>query len=161
MPIEGLAGEQVAVDGYNVLLTLEAALSGGVVLLARDGAVRDLAGLSGHYRKLEVTRPALGLLMETLEAASCAGVRCLFDSPVSNSGRLKTLVEDLTASATVPWRVELCRQTDRALKESAAVVATADSAILDRCARWVNLARHVVETRVPEAWVLDLASPEP
>ena len=34
---ESLPGASVHIDGYNVLTTIEAALSGGVLLLARDG----------------------------------------------------------------------------------------------------------------------------
>ena len=54
-----LAGETLMVDGYNVLLTVEAALSGGVLLLGGDGVVRDLTSMSGHYRRMRSTRPAL------------------------------------------------------------------------------------------------------
>ena len=37
------------------------------------------------------------------------------------------------------------------------MVATADSAILDRCREWVNLARVLVESRIPDAWIVDLS----
>jgi hypothetical protein len=42
------------------------------------------------------------------------------------------------------------------LSGAAEAVATADGAILDRCAGWVNLARAVVEAHVPSAFVVDL-----
>jgi hypothetical protein len=38
-------------------------------------------------------------------------------------------------------------------------VATADSAILDRCSAWFNLARETIARGVPQACVLDLAKP--
>ena len=44
------------------------------------------------------------------------------------------------------------------LADMAEIVATADSAILDRCGPWLNLARQVVETHVGGARILDLAS---
>ena len=37
-----------------------------------------------------------------------------------------------------------------------AVVATADAQILDRCPRWLALAREVIRSRVPAAHVVDL-----
>ena len=40
---KNLVGESVAVDGYNVLITVEAAMSGGVIFAGRDGCFRDLA----------------------------------------------------------------------------------------------------------------------
>lgn len=153
---EELAGRDVVVDGYNVLLTLEAALSGGVLLLARDGALRDLAAMSAHYRRVHTTRPAIDLLADFFERHRPSSVRWLLDRPVSNSGRLRRLIEEQVEGREPGWTVELADQTDRRLIESPAIVATADSAVLDRCAAWVNLARHVVETRILDAWIVDL-----
>jgi len=158
MAPEAMRGETIAVDGYNVLLTVEAALSGGVLLLARDGALRDLAAMSHHYRRVHVTRQAVELISSYLDTAGCARVLWYLDRPISNSGRLKSLIEEVVAAAGSPWRVELTDQTDRLLKESPHIVATADSAILDSCNRWVNLAREVVCHSIPEASILDLGS---
>jgi hypothetical protein len=38
-----LEGQPVSIDGFNLLITLETALSGGVVLRGRDGVLRDLS----------------------------------------------------------------------------------------------------------------------
>lgn len=153
---EHLAGEAVIIDGYNVILTLEAALSGGILLLARDGVLRDLASLSAHYRKLEVTRPAVELLVRALHRSEAAAVECLLDRPISNSARLKALIEGVAEEAGASWWVRLSARTDRELKHSNKIVASADSAILDVCGRWVNLARELVEGRLDQAWIVDL-----
>ena len=50
--LEDLKGKSIAVDGYNVLITVEAAMSGGVILKGRDGCFRDLASVHGTYRKV-------------------------------------------------------------------------------------------------------------
>jgi hypothetical protein len=55
-----------------------------------------------------------------------------------------------------PWQVELADSPDRLLAQSPHVIATADSAILDRQVRWFNLARAVVEGCVPQFWRIDL-----
>ena len=156
LEVARLAGEPLVVDGYNVLLTVEAALSGGVLLVGRDGVMRDLAAMSGHYRRVRVTRQAVGLIAEAVAAAGCARVRWLLDRPVSNSGRLRALIEDRVAGQRPEWVVELTDRTDQVLSEAAEVVASADSAVIDRCRRWCNLARRVVESAVPEAWIVDL-----
>ncbi len=156
LDVAKLAGEPLIVDGYNVLLTIEAALSGGVLLLGHDGVMRDLAAMSGHYRRVQVTRAAVGLIADAVAAAGCAKVRWLLDRPVSNSGRLRALIEDRVVGEPPEWTVELTDRTDRVLTESPAVVASADSAVIDGCRRWCNLARHVVETAVPGAWIVDL-----
>lgn len=156
-PPEELAGRELLLDGYNVLLTVEAALGGGVVLAARDGTFRDMAAMSGHYRRVDQTVPALERIGSLLVAHGCRGARWLLDRPVSNSGRLKRLIETAAAGGGWPWEVELVASPDRLLCEADGLIASADSAVLDRCRRWVNLARHVVTEQVPGAWVVDLS----
>lgn len=156
LAIAELAGEPIVVDGYNALLTVEAALSGGVLLIGRDGVMRDLAAMSGHYRRVSVTRQAVALIAAALADAGCSRVRWLLDKPVSNSGRLRALIEDQVVDEQPLWNVELTDRTDRVLTESPDVVASADSAVIDGCRRWCNLARHVVETAVPDPWIVDL-----
>ncbi|MEO1369165.1 MAG: DUF434 domain-containing protein, partial [Acidobacteriota bacterium] len=56
---EELAGRALWIDGYNVLLTVEAALGGGVLLDAMDGTLRDIAAMSSHYKRVEETEKAL------------------------------------------------------------------------------------------------------
>ena len=56
-----LRGRPLRIDGFNLILTLESALGGGIVLGGRDGCYRDLASVHGTYRRVEETRPALDL----------------------------------------------------------------------------------------------------
>ena len=122
-----LAGASVQIDGYNVLTTIEAALAGGVLLLAHDGALRDMASMHGSYRKVEETAPALRLIGLTLAQFNVTDALWLLDRPVSNSGRLKKIIEDLAAEQRWNWRVELVHDPDAELAQSDAVIATADS----------------------------------
>lgn len=145
----------VVVDGYNVLLTLEAALSGGLLLLARDGVMRDLAAMSAHYRRLRATQPAIELLADFFASARCSQIIWYLDRPVSNSGRLKRLTQEIVADRKPPWRIDLTDRTDALLIHSPHVVASADSAVIDGCTEWINLARLVVEASIPDAWILD------
>ncbi len=52
--------------------------------------------------------------------------------------------------------MQLCDRTDQVLIDSPHIVASADSAVLDACSRWVNLAREAVEAAIPDAWIVDL-----
>ena len=153
---QALAGCRIEIDGYNVLTTIEAALSGGVLLLARDGVLRDMASMHGSYRKVEETQPALELIGQTLAGFGVSEALWLLDRPVSNSGRLKTIIEDLAGEPGWTWRVELAHDPDAELAQSDEIVATADSGILDLCGTWFNLAREIVERHLVDAWVLRL-----
>jgi hypothetical protein len=154
---EEAAGGWVVIDGFNVLTTVEAALGGAAVFLGRDGCLRDIAGVHGTYRAVEETVPAVRLTGEVLAALRVAGATWLLDRPVSNSGRLRALILDTADGLGWGWRVELVVDPDPVLAASAEVVATADSAVLDRCGRWLNLAWLVVESSVPGANVVDLS----
>lgn len=156
---ERLRGETLLVDGYNVLTTVEAALAGGVVLAARDGAYRDMASVHGTFRKVSETLPALELLGRCMSALGVAGCRWYLDQPVSNSGRLKALIQQIAVTQGHTWEVQLVVSPDRVLMGAAGIVATADSVIIDRCGRWTALARHAVEALVPNAAVIELARP--
>src|SRR5207244_1905797 len=138
----------------------EAALSGGVLLLARDGALRDMASMHGSYRKVEETEPALELIGLALADFGVREALWLLDRPVSNSGRLKTIIEELAVRNGWTWQVELVHDPDAELSQSDAIIATADSGILDLCGNWFNLARETVKRHAPGAWVLDLFNRE-
>ncbi len=153
-----LAGCRIELDGYNVLTTIEAALSGGVLLLAHDGALRDMASMHGSYRKVDETQPALELIGQTLAECGANETLWLLDRPVSNSGRLKTIIESLAGEHGWTWQVDLVHDPDAELIQSDAIIATADSGIIDLCGTWFNLARETVERRVAGPWVVSFLS---
>ena len=129
----------------------------GVILAARDGAFRDMASMHGTYRKVAETLPAFELFGAQLADLNLAECIWYLDRPVSNSGRRKSLMEELARKKGWPWQVELEQNPDALLAESPEVVATADSVILDRCRWWYNLARIVVTRHVRQAWIVDLS----
>jgi len=158
--IAALSGVAVAVDGYNLLITIESALAGGLILVGRDSTYRDLASIHGSYRTMAETIPALELIGRELAAAGVADALWLLDSPVSNSGRLRAKMLELAATHDWPWSVELHYSPDKVLIDSDRIVVTSDSIVLDGCRRWTNLARYIVDTSVEGAWIVDTASVE-
>jgi len=157
---ENLAGQPIAIDGYNVLITVEAAMSGGVIFKGRDGCLRDLASIHGTYRKVTETIPALQLIADFLKVIGVSKATWLLDSPVSNSGRLKTLMGELARKSGWNWEVELLLSPDAELKKTDAVVASSDSVVLDACKRWGNLATEIIKKKLTSAKVIDLSGPD-
>ena len=155
--IDELEGQHLHLDGFNLLVTLEAALAGGVVLHARDGCFRDMASVHGTYRKVEETVPAIRLVGNFLEPLGPRRCTWYLDRPVGNSGRLAAVIRAEAERFGWPWEVEIVASPDRILKDADGVVATADSCILDGAEPWVNLARALVETGVEGVWIADLS----
>jgi hypothetical protein len=154
---ERLTGQALWLDGYNVLTTVEVALGGGVILSACDRTYRDIASMHGTYRKVAETLPALELLGRMTAVYGVATWIWYLDRPVSNSGRLKRIMADLAAERGWAWRVELVQNPDEILAATAEIIVTADSVVLDRCQRWFNLARAVIDPHVPKANVIPVA----
>jgi len=148
---------RIAVDGFNVLVSVEAAMSGGVVLCGRDRCYRDMASMHGSYRKVSETDPAVNIIGQVLATAKPASVIWLLDRPVSNSGRLAALIRNTAVRNRWPWSVELADNPDSDLKRFEDVVATADGEILNDVNVWFNLARQVISNAVPNAWIVDLS----
>ncbi len=151
-----LSGERILLDGFNVVIAIEAALSGGVLLIGRDGVLRDMASVHGSYRRVAETVAALGLIAKTLAEAGCGHAEFWLDRPVSNSGRLAAPIREHVGSQ-VDTSVELANDPDRELIERRenGIVCSGDSLILDECHRWFDLSAAVVSDAVPTAWVLD------
>jgi hypothetical protein len=156
-----LAGKPIAVDGYNILITIEAAISGGVIFKGRDGCLRDLASIHGTYRKVTETIPAVQIIGEFLKEIGIAECLWLLDSPVSNSGRLKTLIRELTQQNNWRWEIRLSVSPDFELIKTDSIVASSDSVVLDRCKSWVNLAAEIITQKLPTATLTDLSSSSP
>ena len=156
LEINQIAGQVIAIDGYNLLITIEAAMSGGLIFKGRDGCCRDLASIHGTYRKVSETQPAIELIGGFLQQSGISETLWLLDSPVSNSGRLKTLLRELAEKNNWKWQIELVTSPDAALIKGEKIVASSDSVILDKCAKWVDLAGEIIKDQIPEAKIIDL-----
>lgn len=130
-------------------------MSGSPILLGRDGVFRDLAGLRGTYRIIDKTDTALALIGKTLQELHVPMVKFYLDSPVSNSGRLKTKILECLVHRGMPVDVELIPNVDAVLAGKERVV-TGDSIILDECTSWFNLSRKIIEDHIQDAWAIDL-----
>ena len=147
MTLGELEGLRLAVDGHNQLITLESALRGGPLLIADDGLVRDIARAAAGYRLGEVSRKALGLLIEALAGAAPESVLFLFDAPISRSGELAALVRQALAEAGLTGDARTAAYPEVELERHEGPVATADGALIDRCARVIDLAGQIISER--------------
>jgi hypothetical protein len=121
-------------------------------MIGRDGCCRDMASVHGTYRRVEETRPALELAARQLAERGVGPCTWLLDAPVSNSGRLAVMIR----AAGVGWSAEVVPDPDAVLAAGDAIAATADAGVLDRCGKWVSLARLLVEAGAPGAFMVDL-----
>ena len=145
--IEALAGKEVWIDGFNTIITLEVLLSDSLLFVCMDEAVRDLAALRGTYRLIPETAEAVMMLFDVLQEARVSKVNILLDEPVSNSGRLKTLIaETAEGNYAFDLNIQICKDVDRTLYQKEYVI-TSDSIILDHCVSWANLTAECMKRK--------------
>jgi hypothetical protein len=149
-------GETVHVDGFNSIITLEAALSAETTLLrCMDGAIRDLCGLHGTYRIIESTAMAVAWIVQRLKQAGVSKVIFYLDAPVSNSGKLAALIRKTLEQEDLPPEIRLLSNSDPALFDKPNVVS-GDAVVLDRCLSWLNLTGDIITEQLPRRRFVDL-----
>jgi hypothetical protein len=146
----------VYIDGLNLIITLEVALSGSTLIRCMDGTIRDLAGLRGTYRLIDKTESAIHFIGDKLEAMGACEVVFFLDAPVSNTGRLKSSILELLRRYPFSVSVELVPNVDKVL-ESKSNVVSSDSIILNKCRSFYNMAADIINERMPDIRIIDLS----
>ncbi|QDA30875.1 DUF434 domain-containing protein [Thermococcus indicus] len=137
---EELGGRVLAVDGFNVLITLESLLEGKAIL-CEDGLVRDLK-YQGRYRLNEGTERLLGHLARALDGLDIEKAVFFYGKNVPGSGEVKRLTEEALIREGVQGEVRLVKSPDFELK-AFEIVATADIGIISKIPHVFDLAAYV------------------
>lgn len=153
--VDNFEGKTVFIDGLNQIITLEVALSESTLIYCMDGTIRDLAGLRGTYRLIDKTDIAIQLIADQLKEMNIKKVIFYLDSPVSNTGKLKTKIYELLASYPFEVSVELVDNADVIL-ETKDFVVTSDSIILNKCNSWINLIPIILDRQNSNTKLIDL-----
>lgn len=138
-----MEGATVHIDGFNTIITLEIALCNSLLFRSMDGTLRDLAGLRGTYRLIDETEAAVRCIAQALWDCKVKKAVFYLDSPVSNSGRLKSLIAQVFEDYSMELDVQVIYEVDSTLGRKDYVI-TADAIILDQCASWYNLVSRCV-----------------
>ncbi|WGD35879.1 DUF434 domain-containing protein [Olleya sp. YS] len=148
---DNLDTQTIIIDGFNLLIILESALSGAYVFKGLDNCYRDLSGVHGTYKRVQQTENALLLVGNLLKNHD---VIWIFDKPVSNSGKLKTMLREIAEEHHFNWEVILENNPDKVLAESEHIVVSSDAWVLDRADRWLNLGAYIIEQHISEATII-------
>ena len=143
-----MKGKEVFIDGFNLLIILESALSGAYIFKGVDGAIRDISSVHGSYKRVKQTNNAFKLVADSLIELGVKSVKWYFDSPVSNSGRLKSYLLEFSSKNHLKWEVELDFNPDKKLIESDGVIISSDAWILDECKSWFNMAQYILNYKL-------------
>ena len=143
-PLADAAGRPLAVDGHNVLITLECALRGMPLVLADDGFIRDVAELSRAFRVSRQTDLALELLADYLKTQQTAPVTVLYDAPMSKSGELARRTREIFTARGLTPEVSAAPVPEKELLVFPGAIATSDTHLIDAQDDLIDLAGEII-----------------
>lgn len=155
LSIDKIKEGPIYIDGFNLIITIEVALSKGTLIFCDDDNIRDIAGLRGTYKIIDKTDIALDIIGQFLENAKAKEVIIYLDSPVSNSGKLKSKIMNHAKKWNFNIHVELVSNADIILEKSDRVVSS-DSVIIDKCISYFNLNKSIINQYIRSAELIDL-----
>ena len=156
LSIDKIKEGPIYIDGFNLIITIEVALSKGTLIFCDDDNIRDIEGLRGTYKIIDKTDIALDIIGQFLENAKAKEVIIYLDSPVSNSGKLKSKIMNHAKKWNVNIHVELVNNADIILEKSDRVVSS-DSVIIDKCISYFNLNKSIINQYIRSAELIDLS----
>ena len=154
---DDVKGQTVYIDGFNAIIPMESLVSASPIFKCMDGAIRDMANLKGAYKVIDKTEPAIKLILAKLDKLAIKKAIFNFDSPVSNSGRLKTIIGTMSEEYNVELEINLIQACDKSFygKEN---VISGDCIVIENAKSWIPFYTWIVEDYAKEhkVWLVDL-----
>ena len=158
--LRDVPGCPLALDGHNVLITLECAGRGLPLVAADDGFIRDVGEISGAFKVSPATDRVLALLADYLAEHMAGPVDVFYDAPLSRSGELARRTREMFASRNLSVQAVAVPVPERRLADFPGAIATSDTALIDAHASVVDLAGEIIR-RHPSWQIIYLGQPAP
>jgi hypothetical protein len=150
-----LPGQPLALDGHNVLITLECALRKLPLVAADDGFIRDVGQVSRAFKVSPATDRVLTLVADYLAAQAPGPLQVFYDAPLSLSGELAGRTREIWASRGLAVRAQAVPVPERQLAAFHGSIATSDTGLIDAHEPVVDLAGEIIRGQ-PQWSVIDL-----
>ncbi|MEA3255054.1 MAG: DUF434 domain-containing protein [Candidatus Altiarchaeota archaeon] len=146
IPVKEIMGGDVVVDTFNVLITVEAVLSGGEIVEGMDGFLRDTSAVFSKYRFSETSKKALNKLLEVLSRHKPASVLFILDSQISRSGELASFIRNKLGEFSLEGGARTSGRADYEIIKLNRITCTSDSVIIGKVDRVVDLGKEVLSS---------------
>jgi hypothetical protein len=145
--LQDLGGLPLALDGHNILITLECALRRLPLVAADDGFIRDVGEVSRAFRPSPETDQVLALLADHLAAHQPGPLMVYYDAPLSFSGRLARRTEEVLADRGLAAAAAAVPVPEWDLAASPGPIASSDTALIDTHDTVVDLAGEIIRRK--------------
>jgi hypothetical protein len=150
--LRDLPGQPLALDGHNVLITLECAARGLPLVAADDGFIRDVGEISRAFRVSPATDRVLAQVADYLAEQGAGPIEVFYDAPLSRSGELARRTGEIFSSRGITVQAAAVPVPERELTVFPGAIATSDTALIDAHETLVDLAGEII--RRQPAWRL-------
>jgi len=149
--VESIDKFPLIIDGYNVILTIKAALMCDYVYESDDTFVRDLLSVHGAVKYDTYFNESLNLLIRTIKELNVPYVLIVLDKQVSKSGELARNIRSLLEKYGVNGNAETMRKNDVFIisKAKEYVVCSSDVVILLKAEKVFDLAGFIIRKYMP------------
>jgi hypothetical protein len=156
--VQGIEGQTLAIDGYNVLFSILNYRLGRFTFISTDGRLRDAGSLHGRLKDEELFADCINILAKHLSAMHPLQVDVFLDSPVSHSEKHAHLISEIFLQFGMAVNCSVIHSADYGMKHVPFdVLATSDSVIIeDTQSRIVDLPRIILENQY-KAEILKIA----
>ncbi len=150
--IVNIRNKTVFIDGYNVLITVESISNHDYdsIVICDDGVLRDINAVFGKYKISSSTEVALNNIISILHKNDPACINFLYDSPVSKSGELAKLTNNLIKTHGLKGIAVTEKNVDFKLvklsKKFDGIVATSDGAVMDKVKHVLDIPYWICKT---------------
>ena len=152
---EELADRTLLVDGHNVIITTESGFAGRLLILANDGLIRDVAGISHRYKISSQTHDAIASILQFLQSYHPRETFFFLDAPISQSGELAAALRSALKVWNLPGDAQALKVPESRLIGAEGVIASSDSAVLDEVQQALDLAAAVIKALPQKVDLID------
>lgn len=157
--VQNLAGRPLALDGHNVVITLESALRGIPVMAADDGFIRDIGQVSDRFRLTSLTEQVLQHISFYLGAHAIGSVMFWYDGPMSRSGELAAATCRILQVCQVAGDAQAVPVPEKELLKFPGAIGSSDTYLIDRSEQVIDVAGEIIR-QLPQVQIIALAEEE-
>lgn len=141
--IDSISGQNLVIDGYNALITVESILERRLTLECMDGILRDFSMTFSNYKFNRRTKQALGEILCLLRRYEPNHILFIYDSQISKSGELAAYTRESLEVEGLDGNAQTNPQADNKIINLAKTTVTTDSAIIKEVRSILDLGKEI------------------
>ena len=132
--------KSIAIDGFNVLITLDSLID-GVAIFCEDDVIRDLKYQKG-YKLTEKSEETVEIILKSMLNLNLNNFDVYYDEQTSKSGEISKITKNLMEKYSISGEVILSKKVDFELKHYE-FVATSDFHIIKNVIGFLDIPKIV------------------